>query len=168
MVQIFASFAFFAANNLHGHHSPPQPPLFILPISRSTIHRYHSPCRNRPLRVRDPWGSEHAERKRVPRSSSGNLRGRQGNRACGNSGGRNRQRHGDKKSSHRHTILNPQQEACHTSESSHNIRLRKLEIRMARIRSVCTTDTGIICNGRMRIPKIKDGLQQLFVSLSHP
>lgn len=29
-------FAFFAANNLHGYHSPPQPPLFI--------HRYHSPC----------------------------------------------------------------------------------------------------------------------------
>ena len=50
MVQIFALFAFFAANNLHGHHSPPQPPLFIRPISQSTIHRYQSPCRNRPLR----------------------------------------------------------------------------------------------------------------------
>ena len=35
---------------LCGYHSPPQPPLFIRPISRSTIHRYHSPCRNRPLR----------------------------------------------------------------------------------------------------------------------
>ena len=47
---IFASFAFFAAANLHGYHSPPHPPLFIRPISRSTIHRYHIPCRNRPLR----------------------------------------------------------------------------------------------------------------------
>ena len=47
---IFASFAFFAAANLHGYHSPPHPPLFILPISRSTIHRYHIPSRNRPLR----------------------------------------------------------------------------------------------------------------------
>ena len=44
VVQIFASFAFFAANNLHGYHSPPQPPLFILPISLSTIHRYQIPC----------------------------------------------------------------------------------------------------------------------------
>ena len=69
---------------------------FIFPISMSTIHRYHSPCRNRPLRVRDPWGDapatkssgwprpkaeprsgrkgprEHAERKRVPSSASSN------------------------------------------------------------------------------------------------
>ena len=54
---------------------------FIFPISMSTIHRYHSPCRNRPLRVRDPWGDAPATKSSGwPRPKAEPRSGRKGPR----------------------------------------------------------------------------------------